>query len=72
MDSAEHKVIVIGADQVGKTSLIQRYLFNDFNEEVPQTSPEEKRTVKLEDGKAVHLVICDMKGTSKYRVTLAS
>ena len=62
MDSTEHKVIVIGAEKVGKTSLIQRYLFNDFNEEVPLTSPEEKRTVKLENGQAVHLVICDMTG----------
>ena len=64
MDSknpCEHKVIVIGARCVGKTSLIQRYLFNNFHVDVPQTSPEEKKTVTLKTG-PINLMICDMTG----------
>ncbi len=59
--SNEHKVIVVGARKVGKTSLIQQYLFKNFSEEVPQTSPEEKKTVKLKNGQ-INLQVCDMAG----------
>lgn len=58
----EYKVIVVGASKVGKTSLIQRFLFNEFSFDVPQTSKEERREVMVKD-KPVPLLICDSPGT---------
>lgn len=60
-ESRQHKVLVVGARQVGKTSLIQRYLFNEFSISVPQMNSEEKKTVSVKNGQ-VNLVICDMAG----------
>ena len=57
-----YRVIVVGASKVGKTSIIQRYLFNEFSYEVPATQIEEKTTVMVKD-KRVPLLICDLAGT---------
>lgn len=56
-----HKVIIVGAPKVGKTSLIHRYLFNEFSYDVPQMTEEEKKVVSVKAGQ-VCLVIRDMTG----------
>lgn len=67
------RVIVIGSSKVGKTSLIQKYLFNEFSFEVPQTQTEEKKTVMV-NNKPIKLLICDLAGEnySLYQVLLLS
>ena len=59
----EYKVVLVGSAKVGKTSLIQRYMFDEFNEDVPQTGSEERKIVQLKNGKCVPLRIVDLVGT---------
>ena len=56
-----HKVIVVGGPKVGKTSLIQRFLFNEFNIDVPSMTKDEMKIVSLRSG-SISLLICDMAG----------
>lgn len=63
------RVIVIGSPKVGKTSLIQRFLFNEFSYDVPHTAMEERKTVKV-GGKEVRLVICDLQGQQKNKLII--
>ncbi len=56
-----YKVVIVGAAKVGKTSLIQRFCFNDSNHTVPQVATEEKKTISTKKG-AVTLRLCDMAG----------
>ena len=58
----EYKVVLVGSPKVGKTSLIQRFVFDEFSYDVPQTGPEEKKTVELGKGKCVDLRIVDLIG----------
>jgi hypothetical protein len=57
----DYRVIVVGSARVGKTSLIQRYCFNEFSYDVPQTASEERKVVRVGE-KQVPLVICDLAG----------
>ena len=57
----DYRVVVVGSAKVGKTSLIQRYCFDDFSFVVPQTAPEERKVVKVGE-KEVPLLICDLAG----------
>lgn len=57
----DYKVIVVGSPKVGKTSLIQRYLFQEFSYDVPPTSSEERKVVTVGE-KQVPLLICDLAG----------
>ena len=58
----EYKVIILGAPGVGKTSLIQRYVHDVFDIQVPQQSlMEEEKTVNI-GNRQVKLKICDMAG----------
>lgn len=66
-----YKVIVIGAPKVGKTSLIQRFLFNEFSLEVPQTVKEERKVVMVKK-KEVPLLVCDMAGAGKSHLLFCS
>lgn len=58
----EYKVIILGAPGVGKTSLIQRYIHNVFDVQVPQQSVQEEEKVVDIRNRQVKLKICDMAG----------
>lgn len=55
----EYRVLVVGSPKVGKTSLIQRFLFNDFSYDVPPSASEERKVVMIGQNK-VPLLICDL------------
>lgn len=45
INRSEKKVIIFGYGDVGKTSLIQRYIFNHFSEDVKNSVMQEMRRV---------------------------
>ncbi len=54
---------VLGESGVGKSSLVQRYVFNIFTETGPQTGKEEEnKTIIFKTGQHVELKICDTQG----------
>lgn len=57
----DYKVLVVGSPRVGKTSLIQRYVFQEFSYDVPSTVAEERKVVSV-GNKQIPLVICDLAG----------
>ena len=62
----EYKVIILGAPGVGKTSLIQRYIHDVFDVQVPQQSLQEEEKIVTIGNRQVKLKICDMAGKKKY------
>lgn len=58
----EYKVIILGAPGVGKTSLIQRYIHDIFDVQVPQQSLQEEDKIVNIGNRQVKLKICDMAG----------
>lgn len=58
----EYKVIILGAPGVGKTSLIQRYIHDVFDVQVPQQSLQEEEKLVQIGNRQVKLKICDMAG----------
>lgn len=57
--SEGYKVIVVGSSKVGKSSLIQRFLFDQFSYEVPQMVREETKVIAVKNGH-ITLKICDL------------
>ena len=60
----EYRVLVVGSPKVGKTSLIQRFLFNEFSYDVPPSASEERKVIMIGQTK-VPLLICDLIGNYK-------
>lgn len=57
----EYKVILIGAVGVGKTSLLMRYVHNEFQETPNKFVSEEKKTITI-NGKEIVLYLWDTAG----------
>ena len=55
-------MIILGAPGVGKTSLIQRYIHDVFDIQVPQQSMQEEDKLVDIRNRQVKLKICDMAG----------
>ncbi len=74
-ETSEYKfrVVMLGEERVGKTSLIRRFTENRFEEEYKQTlgTTFSTKDTKLLDGngtkRLVRLVVWDMGGTATYR-----
>ncbi len=68
MEVPSYRVLVLGESGVGKSSLVQRYVFDQFSEQGPPPSgrEEERKTVIFKNGRHVELRICDTQGTYSY------
>lgn len=64
----EFKIVLLGEENVGKTSLIVRYLDNKFNESPSITETTDIRIKKIEkDDKILYINIWDTVGQEKFR-----
>ncbi|MFW9825975.1 MAG: Rab family GTPase, partial [Candidatus Thorarchaeota archaeon] len=66
----KHKIVVAGAKNVGKSSLIARYCDNVFNENTKETIGVafKRKEIKYREKFTVELNIWDFGGEAKYRV----
>ncbi len=63
MEVPSYRVVVLGESGVGKSSLVQRYVFNVYSEGGPRSGREEEtKTIKFKTGQQVQLRICDTQG----------
>ena len=72
--SLEAKIVVLGSQGVGKTSLVQRYVKNQFNPASTTStvgaSFQTKRVVDDESDTVVRLQIWDTAGQERFRFVL--
>ena len=63
------KVITLGEGGVGKTSIIRRYIDNEFDENVLSTIGLNFsfKHIELKDGNTITLKLIDTAGQEKYR-----
>ena len=68
-DITSYKVILIGNSAVGKTSIINRFLYNSFNENIYSTIGVSitSKSLILRDGQKIILNVHDTAGQEKYR-----
>ena len=68
------KVITLGEGGVGKTSIIRRYIDNEFNENVLSTIGLNFhfKHIELKDGNTITLKLIDTAGQEKYRALAKS
>ena len=68
-DTPSYKVILIGNSAVGKTSIINRFLYNSFNETIFSTIGVNiiNKSLILQDGHKIILNVHDTAGQEKYR-----
>jgi len=68
-DQLPVKVILVGESGVGKTSIINQYISNEFSENIYSTSNASyvNKTIYLEDNKKLNLAIWDTAGQEKFR-----
>jgi len=68
MSSRTFKIILVGESGVGKTSIIYRYLFDEYNQEILATTSitAEKKEIIIDEEK-ITLEIWDTCGQEKYR-----
>jgi len=66
----KYKIIVAGAKDVGKSSLINRYCDNIFNENTLETIGVafKRKEIKLKENLKIELNIWDFGGEEKYRI----
>ena len=64
-----YKVILIGNTMVGKTSILQRYLFNKFAEEMALTTGiySSSKEIILENGEKIVLQLFDTAGQERFK-----
>ena len=67
--SLSFEVILVGESGVGKTSILNKYNVDTFNENEPATNGSSwmQKDVKINDKKIIHLDIWDTAGDKKYR-----
>ncbi|EGD80819.1 hypothetical protein PTSG_01405 [Salpingoeca rosetta] len=71
MDSIEAKVVLVGSQDVGKTSLVVRYVNNDFSEKVSSTVGASFFKHKINAGKhTIKLQIWDTAGEERFHSML--
>ena len=63
------KLILVGNNKVGKSSIIFQFIENKFSEEYLTTISQDKsiKEIKLEDGEKINLKIWDSIGQEEYR-----
>ena len=68
------KVITLGEGGVGKTSIIRRYIDNEFDENVLSTIGLNFsfKNIELKDGNTIKLKLIDTAGQEKYRALAKS
>eukprot|EP01098_Paradermamoeba_levis_P011729 TRINITY_DN5048_c0_g1_i1.p1 TRINITY_DN5048_c0_g1~~TRINITY_DN5048_c0_g1_i1.p1 ORF type:complete len:196 (+),score=35.72 TRINITY_DN5048_c0_g1_i1:117-704(+) len=70
-DKSKYKIIMLGNIEVGKTSLIVRYVDNDFNEGKAANFDTKDKVVQT-DGKNIQLTITDTAGQERFRTLTSS
>ncbi|KAI8798874.1 ras-like GTP-binding protein rhoA [Biomphalaria glabrata] len=71
-EEAQRKIAVVGDSGVGKTSLIQRLMTDDFDENTPQeyiasALKVDEKLIELKKGKKVRLFIYDTGGQETFK-----
>mmetsp|Transcript_51192 Transcript_51192/g.94711 ORF Transcript_51192/g.94711 Transcript_51192/m.94711 type:complete len:221 (-) Transcript_51192:146-808(-) len=68
------KVVFLGDEATGKTSLIRRYMYDSFEEEVESTigMDFQSKTISLEDGRQIRLQLWDTAGQERFRSLIPS
>ena len=63
------KIVLLGESGVGKTSIIQRYINNDFNPQISSTGGANfaTKTMTFEDNQKIKFEIWDTAGQEKFR-----
>ena len=71
MNNNQCKVILLGESSVGKTSLIQRYLKDEFNDVIISTVSECYLEKQIDiNGTIINLQIWDTAGEERYRTLI--
>lgn len=73
MDGERHKVVFVGNQSVGKTSIVSRFVTSVFESELESTVGIDffSKTVNLED-RSVRLQLWDTAGQERYRALIPS
>mmetsp|Transcript_13476 Transcript_13476/g.31963 ORF Transcript_13476/g.31963 Transcript_13476/m.31963 type:complete len:215 (+) Transcript_13476:90-734(+) len=68
------KVVVLGDEAAGKTSLVRRYMYGTFEEGVQPTvgMDFQSKTAYLEDGRSMRLQLWDTAGQERFRSLIPS
>ena len=63
------KVVILGSEGVGKSSILNRFVYNDFKEEVDSTNGASyaPKTLPVSGGKEMKFDVWDTAGKEKYR-----
>ena len=63
------KVVLLGSEGVGKSSILNRFVYNDFKEEVDSTNGASyaPKTLPVSGGKEMRFDVWDTAGKEKYR-----
>lgn len=70
----KYKVVFLGDEAAGKTSLVRRYMYGTFEEDVQATigMDFQSKTVALDDGRSVRLQLWDTAGQERFRSLIPS
>jgi len=74
MSAKKYKVVFLGDESAGKTSLVRRYMYGTFEEDVQATigMDFQSKTVVLDDGRSVRLQLWDTAGQERFRSLIPS
>jgi len=74
MSAKKYKVVFLGDESAGKTSLVKRYVYGVFEEDVQATigMDFQSKTVVLDDGRSVRLQLWDTAGQERFRSLIPS
>ena len=63
------KVVLLGSEGVGKSSILNRFVYNDFKEEVDSTNGASyaPKTLPVSGGKEIKYEVWDTAGRERYR-----
>lgn len=74
MSGKKFKVVFLGDEGTGKTSIVQRYMYSRFESDVQATVGMDfaSKTVMLDDGRSVKLQLWDTAGQERFRSLIPS